>query len=73
MLLSTILSAFRRLNLNRCRGFSKVFHGRLSTLLGGTDLFLKRDSFFHRDPNVDNHIAAVRKLRIEVVAILLCF
>jgi len=36
-------------------------------LLGGTYVFLNRHRFFDRDPNVDNDIPTVRKLRIEVV------
>jgi hypothetical protein len=39
----------------------------LINLLGGTHLFLNRHRFFDRDPNVDNDLPAVRKLRIEVV------
>ena len=38
-------------------------------LLGGVYIFRNRHRFFDRDPNVDNDIAAVRKVRIEVVAI----
>ena len=38
-------------------------------LLGGAYIFRNRHRFFDRDPNVDNDIAAVRKVRIEVVAI----
>jgi hypothetical protein len=38
-------------------------------LLGGTYIFRNRHRFFDRDPNVDNDTAAVRKVRIEVVAI----
>ena len=41
----------------------------LNNLPGGTYIFLKRHRFFDRDPNVDNDIPAVRKVRIEVVAI----
>ena len=36
-------------------------------LLGGAYIFRNRHRFFDRDPNVDNDISAVRKLRIEVV------
>jgi hypothetical protein len=36
-------------------------------LLGGTYVVLNRHRFFDRDPNVDNDIPTVRKLRIEVV------
>ena len=39
----------------------------LINLLGGTYVFLNRHCFFDQDPNVDNDIPAVRKLRIEVV------
>jgi hypothetical protein len=38
-------------------------------LLGGAYIFRNRHRFFGRDPNVDNDIPAVRKVRIEVVAI----
>jgi hypothetical protein len=38
-------------------------------LLGGAYIFLNRHRFFDRDPNVDNDIPAVRKLRIEVVMV----
>jgi hypothetical protein len=38
-------------------------------LIGGTYIFRNRHRFFDRDPNVDNDIPAVRKVRIEVVAI----
>ena len=38
-------------------------------LLGGAYIFRNRHRFFDRDPNVDNDVAAVRKVRIEVVAI----
>jgi hypothetical protein len=41
-------------------------------LLGGVYIFRNRHRFFDRDPNVDNDIAAVRKVRIEVVAIPWC-
>ena len=36
-------------------------------LLGGAYIFRNRHRFFDRDPNVDNDIPTVRKLRIEVV------
>ena len=36
-------------------------------LLGGTYIFRNRHRFFDHDPNVDNDIPAVRKVRIEVV------
>jgi len=39
----------------------------LINLLGETYIFLNRHRFFDRDPNVDNDIPTVRKLRIEVV------
>jgi hypothetical protein len=38
-------------------------------LLFGAYLLRNRHRFFDRDPNVDNDIPAVRKVRIEVVAI----
>ena len=38
-------------------------------LVGGAYIFRNRHRFFGRDPNVDNDIPAVRKVRIEVVAI----
>jgi hypothetical protein len=36
-------------------------------LAGGAYIFRNRHRFFDRDPNVDNDIPTVRKLRIEVV------
>jgi hypothetical protein len=38
-------------------------------LAGGAYIFRNRHRFFDRDPNVDNDIPAVRKVRIEVVMI----
>ena len=38
-------------------------------LLFGAYIFRNRHRFFDRDPNVDNDIPAVHKVRIEVVAI----
>jgi hypothetical protein len=38
-------------------------------LAGGAYIFRNRHRFFDRDPNVANDIPAVRKVRIEVVAI----
>ena len=38
-------------------------------LLGGAFIFRNRHRFFDRDPNVDNDIPAVRKIRIEVIMI----
>jgi hypothetical protein len=38
-------------------------------LLGGAYIFRNRHRFFDRDPNVDNDIPAVRKIRLEVVMI----
>ena len=38
-------------------------------LLGGAYIFRNRHRFFDRDPSVDNDTTAVRKVRIEVVAI----
>jgi len=36
-------------------------------IVGGTYIFRNRHRFFDRDPNVDNDIPAMRKLRVEVV------
>jgi len=38
-------------------------------LAGGAYIFRNRHRFFDRDPDVHNDIPAVRKVRIEVVAI----
>jgi hypothetical protein len=38
-------------------------------LLGGWYIFHNRHRFFDRDPNVDNDIPAMRKLRVEVVMV----
>ena len=38
-------------------------------LLFGAYIFRNRHRFFDRDPDVDNDISAVRKMRIEVVTI----
>ena len=38
-------------------------------LAGGAYIFRNRHRFFDRDPNVDNDIPTVRKVRIEVVMI----
>jgi hypothetical protein len=38
-------------------------------LLGGAYIFRNRHRFFDRDPNVDDDIPAVRKLRVEVVMV----
>jgi hypothetical protein len=38
-------------------------------LAGGAYIFRNRHRFFDQDRNVDNDIPAVRKVRIEVVAI----
>jgi hypothetical protein len=38
-------------------------------LIGGTYIFRNRHRFFDQDPNVDNDIPAVRKVRMEVVMI----
>jgi hypothetical protein len=38
-------------------------------LLFGAYIFRNRHRFFDRDPDVDNDIPAVRKMRIEVVTI----
>jgi hypothetical protein len=39
----------------------------LINLAGGTYIFRNRHRFFDGDPNVDNDVPTVRKLRIEVV------
>jgi len=39
----------------------------LINLVGGTYIFRNRHRFFDQDPNVDNDVPAVRRLRIEVV------
>jgi hypothetical protein len=36
-------------------------------LIGGTYIFRNRHRFFDRDPNVEEDIPAMRKLRVEVV------
>ena len=36
-------------------------------IVGGTYMFRNRHRFFDRDPNVDDDIPAMRKLRVEVV------
>jgi len=41
----------------------------LVNLIGGAYIFRNRHRFFDRDPNVDNDIPAVRKMRVEVVMI----
>ena len=38
-------------------------------LAGGAYIFRNRHRFFDRDPNVDNDIPAVRKVRVEVILI----
>ena len=38
-------------------------------LLGGVYIFRNCHRFFDRDPNVDNDIPAMRKLRVEVVMV----
>jgi hypothetical protein len=38
-------------------------------LLGGAYIFRNRHRFFDQDPNVDNDIPTVRKIRVEVVMI----
>ena len=38
-------------------------------LLGGMYIFRNRHRFFDRDPNVDEDIPAMRKLRVEVVMV----
>ena len=41
-------------------------------LLGGAYIFRNSHRFFDLDPNVDDDIPAVRKLRVEVVMIPWC-
>ena len=41
----------------------------LVNVAGGTYIFRNRHRFFDRDPNVDNDIPAVRKMRVEVIMI----
>jgi hypothetical protein len=41
----------------------------LAYLGGGAYIFRNRHRFFDRDPDVDNDIPSVRKVRIEVVTI----
>ena len=36
-------------------------------IVGGTYIFRNRHRFFDRNPNVDDDIPAMRKLRVEVV------
>jgi hypothetical protein len=36
-------------------------------IVGGTWIFRNRHRFFDRDPNVDDDIPAMRKLRVEVI------
>jgi hypothetical protein len=38
-------------------------------LCGGAYIFRNRHRFFDRDPNVDNDVAAVRHLRVEVMLV----
>jgi len=38
-------------------------------IVGGTYIFRNRHRFFDQDPNVDDDIPTVRKLRIEVVMV----
>ena len=38
-------------------------------LLGGAYIFRNRHRFFDQDPNVDNDIPPVRRLRVEVIMI----
>jgi len=38
-------------------------------VLGGMYIFRNRHRFFDQDPNVDDDIPAVRKLRVEVVMV----
>ena len=41
----------------------------LINLVGGAYVYVNRHRLFDQDPNVDNDIPAVRKLRIEIVMI----
>jgi len=41
----------------------------LINLIGGAYIFRNRHRFFGRDPNVDNDIPTVRRLRTEVILI----
>ena len=41
-------------------------------LVGGAYIFCNRHRFFDSDPNVDNDIPDVRKLRVEVVIVPWC-
>jgi hypothetical protein len=41
----------------------------LVNLVGGAYVFRNRHRFFGRDPDVDNDIPAVRRMRFEVIAI----
>jgi hypothetical protein len=38
-------------------------------IVGGTYIFRNRHRFFDRDPNIDEDIPAMRKLRVEVVMV----
>jgi len=38
-------------------------------IVGGTYIFRNRHRFLDRDPNVDEDIPAMRKLRVEVVMV----
>jgi hypothetical protein len=38
-------------------------------LLGGVYIFRNRHRFFDQDPNVDEDIPAMRKLRVEVIMV----
>jgi hypothetical protein len=38
-------------------------------IVGGTYIFRNRHRFFDRDPNVEDDIPAMRKLRVEVVMV----
>ena len=38
-------------------------------MVGGSWIFRNRHRFFDRDPNVDEDIPAMRKLRVEVVMV----
>ena len=65
-----ILNAFALINpaaLPALRIAGTIF--LLLNLIGGAYIFLNRHRFFDRDPNVDNDIPAMRKLRVEVVMV----
>jgi len=65
-----ILNAFALINpaaLPALRIAGTIF--LLLNLIGGAYIFLNRHRFFDPDPDVENDIAAVRHIRVEVVLI----